>query len=284
MVGAAFLGAVLVVASIGKVLQPVLFVEQIRHEGLEILFSAETVALIALALETALGIALLLGVRHRYVLVLSTLLVAFFVFLTGRNYYWVLTGVRDSGYDCGCFGVFMQRTATEAFWQDLLLLIPALVLAYLDPSARRLKPPAWKSGLIAVGTAVVVIWGAVGIGRPGFRPETTALSAEGGPVFVPTQQFRVEIDNLVDGAAQVLECELTLQFLIVSEKLPKVLLLDATTQNVYEVDLAPQSLQAAESFLLPPEVPLTRMTGFEVTDRGVTWSYAGHIVRLQDQP
>jgi uncharacterized membrane protein YphA (DoxX/SURF4 family) len=151
-VAAVFLGAILVVATIGKIGDPILFVEQIRKEGLDFLLPAYLVAVIGLAVEMALGMLLVLGVRHRLVLWASGLLVAFFAFLTGRNYYLVLTGQRDPAYDCGCFGVFLQRTATEAFWQDLFLLVPPLVLACLSPSALRAAVPAWKSAVTGLAT------------------------------------------------------------------------------------------------------------------------------------
>src|SRR6476619_3750313 len=91
----ALLGVVLLAAVWGKALDPAAFAEQIRIEKLDVLLSAGTVALIALALETALGIALLLGVRRLWVLVPAGLLVAFFAFLTGRAWWLSAHGLRD---------------------------------------------------------------------------------------------------------------------------------------------------------------------------------------------
>src|SRR5512134_3046016 len=79
-----FLGAVLLVAVWAKALDPSAFAEQIRVEGLDVLLSAEAVALVALALEAGIGLALALGIRRLWVLVPAALLVAFFTFLTGR--------------------------------------------------------------------------------------------------------------------------------------------------------------------------------------------------------
>lgn len=283
LLGAFLLGAVLVIATVGKLLEPVLFVEQIRHEGLDIVFSAETVALIALALETGLGVALLLGVRHRWILGLTTALVGFFVFLTGRNYYLVLTGARENSADCGCFGVFMQRTATEAFWQDLFLLVPPLLLAFLDRSAWDRKPPAWKSAAAAVCTAVVVVWAGVAVGWPGGGETFTGETAAEGPVFVPNETFMLEIDGNPDSEARVLECEIPAQLLVVSGRLPKVVLLDPTNQYVYELDLAPGDLLNRERYVLDQSVPATGVGPFDVTSEGLSFSYVGHVLQLKNR-
>ena len=83
------------------------------------------------AVEVGLGVALLLDLRRRSVLVPATLLVALFVFLTARTY-WRATHGGLSAADaasCGCFGNLVERTPAEAFWQDLLMLVPALALA-----------------------------------------------------------------------------------------------------------------------------------------------------------
>ena len=86
LIGAIFLGGILVIATFGKVLDPILLVQEIRNEGLDIVLSANSVTLIALALEMGLGMALLLGMRNLIVLIPSSLLVAFFLFLTtGRS-------------------------------------------------------------------------------------------------------------------------------------------------------------------------------------------------------
>ncbi|HEX6901194.1 MAG TPA: MauE/DoxX family redox-associated membrane protein [Thermoanaerobaculia bacterium] len=153
--GGAFLGVVLLVAVWAKMLDPMAFEDQIRLEGLDFLFSAQTVALIALALETGLGLALLLGVRRKWVLIPAVLLVAFFLFLTGRAWYMTANGLRDPAESCGCFGNLVQRTPAEAFWQDLLLLVPALGLAFVGRDRRtRLFPPV-RTAVAVLGAAAV---------------------------------------------------------------------------------------------------------------------------------
>lgn len=154
------LGLVFLLAVWGKALDPSSFAEQIRTENLDFLFSAQAVALIALALEAGLGLALVLGVRRMWVLVPTALLVAFFVFLTGRAWYLTANGLRTETAGCGCFGNLVQRTPAEAFWQDLLLLVPPLFLAFLGRDRRgRLFPPL-RTAAVVLGTltAAVFAW------------------------------------------------------------------------------------------------------------------------------
>jgi hypothetical protein len=123
------------VAAWGKVIDPVLFAEQIEIEGLDFLLSAGSVALIAIGLEIALGTSLVLGLRRLWVLLPTAALTVFFLFLTGRHYWNDLQGVVDQSVSCGCFGNLVMRTPAEAFWQDLFLLVPALLLAFLGRPA-----------------------------------------------------------------------------------------------------------------------------------------------------
>ena len=134
--GGAFLGAVLVFGGVVKALDPQAFVKQIEIEGLDFLLPAVAVTAIALALEMGLGSALILGLRRTWVLGPSALLVAFFLFLTGRSYYRDLRGIAtEDEAGCGCFGNLVERTPAEAFWQDLALMVPALALAFLGRRA-----------------------------------------------------------------------------------------------------------------------------------------------------
>jgi uncharacterized membrane protein YphA (DoxX/SURF4 family) len=152
--GGAFLGVVLLIAVWAKMLDPASFAEQISTEGLDFLIPAPAVALIALALEAVLGLLLLFGVRRLWVLVPATLLVAFFVFLTGRTYWLAEHGLLEKSAGCGCFGNLVQRTPAQAFWQDLALLVPALLLAFVGRDRRagfpRLRTAAAVLGAVAV--------------------------------------------------------------------------------------------------------------------------------------
>ena len=87
ILGGVVLGAVFLVAAWAKALDPGAFAGEISREGLDFLLPAGAVALIALALEVFLGGALLLAVRRWWILLPTSALVAFFLFLTGRTYW-----------------------------------------------------------------------------------------------------------------------------------------------------------------------------------------------------
>jgi uncharacterized membrane protein YphA (DoxX/SURF4 family) len=151
-----FLGAVLLVAVWAKALDPSAFADQIRLEGLDVLLSAQAVALIALVLEAGLGLALLLGIRRLWVLVPAAVLVAFFTFLTGRAWWMSAHGLREAEA-CGCFGNLVQRTPAQAFWQDLLLLVPALLLSFVGRE-RAARFPTVRTALVAAATIAVAVF------------------------------------------------------------------------------------------------------------------------------
>lgn len=156
--GGIFLGAVLLVAAWAKLLDPLAFAEQIRTEGLDVLLSAHAVALIALALEVGLGLALVLGLRRLWVLIPTSVLVAFFLFLTGRTYYLASQGLLEETNSCGCFGNLVQRTPAEAFWQDLALLVPALILAWIGRASGGRAFPPLRTALVGLATAGALIF------------------------------------------------------------------------------------------------------------------------------
>ncbi len=156
ILGGVVLGAVFLVAAWAKALDPSAFAGQITAEGLDFLLPAAAVALVALALEVFLGGALLLAVRRGWILWPTTALVAFFLFLTGRGYWRFARGEAPSEAGCGCFGNLVERTPAEAFWQDLLLMVPALLLAWLGRD-RGTPRPRWRLAAVGVATAAVVL-------------------------------------------------------------------------------------------------------------------------------
>lgn len=187
VVAAALLGLVLLVAAYAKAIDPLAFAEQIRAEGLDFLLGAGTVAWIAIVLEVVLGLALVLAVRRRWVLVPTGLLIVLFLFLTGRTYWRFLNGIEPDSA-CGCFGNLVERSPAEAFWQDLLLLVPPFVAAcfWRGPSATA----RWKVALVALtGIAMgIFVWRA-----PDLPLDDLATRLKPG----------VEIDSLCAGSTTV---------------------------------------------------------------------------------
>jgi uncharacterized membrane protein YphA (DoxX/SURF4 family) len=153
------LGAVLLVATWAKALDPAAFAEQIHLDGLDRLLPAGTMALLALALEGGLGLALLLGVRRLWVLVPATLLVAFFLALTGRAWWLDVHGqAGDAAASCGCFGNLVQRTPRAAFWQDLAMLALPLALAFAGRDRSQPRVPPIRTALVAAFTVAVPLF------------------------------------------------------------------------------------------------------------------------------
>jgi Methylamine utilisation protein MauE len=148
------LGAVLLVAAWGKALDPLAFAEEIRRQGLEVGLAAPHLALLVVTLEATLGAALCLNLRRAWVLGPATALVALFVFLNGRTYWLASHGAFDVASSCGCFGSLWVRTPAQAFWQDLLLLLPPLGLAFLGRGGAGRR---WWRGRLAVVAAVGVV-------------------------------------------------------------------------------------------------------------------------------
>lgn len=160
LLGSIVLGAVLLFAAWAKAIDPQSFAEQIHREGLDTFLPAARFALLAIALEVGLGAALLLGVRRLWVLIPAVVLVAFFLFLTGRTYWRSEHGQLVDEGSCGCFGNLVQRTPAEAFWQDLALLVPALLLAFVGrPAGGRSFPPVRTAAvLLLAGGATALAW------------------------------------------------------------------------------------------------------------------------------
>ena len=155
-----FLGGVFLLAVWGKALDVVLFAETIEAEHLAfelfgISITPALLAWVALGLEAAVGFALVLNLRRWWVLVPTTGLVIFFMFLTGRAYVAYLQGKEPDHGSCGCFGNLFDHTPTEAFWRDFGLMVPPLVLAWLG---RPRGPLPWRrllSVLVLTGGALV---------------------------------------------------------------------------------------------------------------------------------
>ena len=174
--GGAVVGAVLLVATWAKAIDPAAFAQQIRGEGLEILLSAGVVALVALALEAGLGVALLLNLRRPAILVPATLLVLFFVFLTGRSWWRAEHGLADPSGACGCFGNLVERTPKEAFVQDVAMLLPGMALAWLA----RPRAPRFARGRVAAAGAAALAAALLGWRAPALPLDDVATRLKPG--------------------------------------------------------------------------------------------------------
>lgn len=148
--GGFVLGAVFLIGALSKAVDPLAFREQIHVEGLDTFLPGGLVVLVALALEFGLGTALVLGIRRLGVLVPSLLLVILFLGITGRSYWNYAHGIVDESVSCGCFGNLVDRTPAEAFWQDLLLMVPALVIAFVGRP--KVSFPVVRAAVVAFGT------------------------------------------------------------------------------------------------------------------------------------
>ena len=165
-VGGVVLGLVLLLAAWGKSLDPVAFAEQITLEELDFLVAAEPLAWLLVVAEVVLGVALVLGLRTRMVLSATGLLVLAFVFLTARTYWRWLSGVELEAAGCGCFGNLVDRTPTQAFWQDLLLLVPFYAACWLWPVAAGPRRAAARWGVVVIAGLAAGAFTALAPGLP----------------------------------------------------------------------------------------------------------------------
>ncbi len=255
-----------------------MFVEQIRKEGLEIILSANTIALIALFIETALGAALILGVRTFWIVFPSAGLSAFFLFLTGRSYWYVLSGARDNSYDCGCFGVFMQRTAVEAFWQDVSLLLIPLALIFIGSSYKSFRLPQVRTLIALLSGVVICIWAVGIIGMPpslpdsGIRMTSDGSAVEAGlDVYEPSGQYALLIEGEDVPDAKILESQESLRLILISSGLEKPLVLDIRSSRVYQVNPGEMKEFSGGAVALPEEIDLEAAGEFTVDNGGLSF-------------
>lgn len=208
LVGAAagiVLGLVLLIAAWGKAIHPEAFVEQIRFEGLDFFGWAELVSIVAIALEVALGAALVLGLRRWWVMLPTAALVVFFLFLTGRSYWRFEQGLITEAESCGCFGNLMSRTPAQAFWQDLVLLGVPLLLAFGGRGKSRRRWPSARMVIVALltGGAVVLTLMAPDLPlddlatrlKPGVRVGELCAGARDDPARICLDTLIAELDT-----------------------------------------------------------------------------------------
>jgi uncharacterized membrane protein YphA (DoxX/SURF4 family) len=156
-VAAFALGAILLVAALAKALDPASFAEALRAQGLALGLPAMGVALFVLALEVGLGLLLVLGVRRPWTLTVAALVVTTFIVLNGWEWWRASHGAPPAA-GCGCFGNLVQRTPAAAFWQDLAMLVPLLLLACLGLPKDAPPLPRRRLTAVVVGMAAIVLF------------------------------------------------------------------------------------------------------------------------------
>ncbi len=167
--GAGVVGATLLVGAWGKLLDPIAFAQSLRLEGITSWlgsgwFPEIVPPLLVIAIEVLLGSLLVLGVRYRTTLSATALLVAFFLFLTGRAWWRDAHGiVVGDAASCGCFGNLLDRSPREAFIQDAVLLVPGLLLAALALPQRHTLGRRVAIAWLITAAMVVLGWFAPGL-------------------------------------------------------------------------------------------------------------------------
>lgn len=279
--GAVLLGVVFLVSTYGKGWNPDdfgAFVDQIRQEELDFLFTAVQVALIALALEAGLGTALLLGVRHLAVLLPTAVLVVFFLFLTGRNYWLVSQGLREPG-SCGCFGSLIERTPAEAFWQDLLLMVPLTLLCFW----RRRKSegiPRRRLGLALLAALGASLW-AYRSADIEFIEAAHRLGALGETSrFVASSSYSLTIDGQPEERARIYESEGAGGFLIQAPSLDGPILMDLRSSTVRSIDPGLVRTVSGEALELMDSPRKGEETPFSPGAGGVRFELGGQTFTL----
>ncbi len=281
--GARFLGLVLLVAAGAKAVEPGAFAEQIRLEQLDFLFSVRTVTLIALALEVGLGTVLILGLRRLWVLFPTTLLVSFFLFLTGRNYWLVLNGLRDEDAACGCFGSLIERTPGEAFWQDLFLLLVPLSLAFIGRQVSHRGFP-WRrllaSGFLVLGVTVYV----GGNSDLQFVELAAEIADESGEErFVNTDDYVLVLEGSDVPEAEIYHSQ-SVTFLVLSPQLPAAVVLKLRTTSVETVAGEMIFFGDDGSIILSSDAVFHPEGEFKVDGEGIAFTVQGAQLRLRSSP
>jgi len=138
------IGVVLLAAGLVKAYQPLDFIQQITdYRIVTAPTPVKIIAWLMIAVECALGAALVAGYQRR--IVLPATLILFLMFLAALGWAWH-TGATT---DCGCFGSWVKRTPAQAFLEDLLLL-SAVVAAWILGRPEPAKHRPWRLGAVAI--------------------------------------------------------------------------------------------------------------------------------------
>ena len=162
------LGLVFLVAGILKMVDPAEFAHQMAGYAIVGPGTAAIAAPLLIALETALGVALLAGYRTTISAPIAVGLLTAFI---GVEAYGMATGRTEA---CGCFGAFVERTPGQVIVEDLVFLGMAL-LAWLLLREWRQRRSRLVVGSV-IGTAFASLALAVASPHLPIDPYVTRLS------------------------------------------------------------------------------------------------------------
>lgn len=113
-------------------------------------------AVFLVVLEVVLGVMLILGVKLRLTVVLLSLMIVFFTFLTFYSAYF------NKVTDCGCFGDAIKLTPWESFYKDVFLLVLIAVLFFfrndlIDTGSVWLRGAAALSLVLSLVLSIIAI-------------------------------------------------------------------------------------------------------------------------------
>jgi len=115
-----------------------------------------TLAVVLVVLEVILGVMLILGVKLRLTVVLLSLMILFFTFLTFYSAYF------NKVTDCGCFGDAIKLTPWESFYKDIFLLVLIGVLFLFRKDLRDTSSP-WLNGVALLSLVLSFVLAIVAI-------------------------------------------------------------------------------------------------------------------------
>lgn len=147
------LGIVLLISVYAKGLDPRGFAEGIERMAVIPAGLGWLAAVGTLVIEAGLGLALVLGLRTRWILIAVTLLMAGFLGLMTYEYFFPTAEASS----CGCFGNLVQRTPGEALAEDAVLFLLTAAAWLGRPRLLRHRWRYFLAAAAAVGAAALAI-------------------------------------------------------------------------------------------------------------------------------
>lgn len=113
-------------------------------------------AVFLVVLEVVLGVMLILGVKLRLTVVLLSLMILFFTFLTFYSAYF------NKVTDCGCFGDAIKLTPWESFYKDVFLLVLIAILFVFRKDLIDTRS-VWLQGAVALSLVLSLVLSIIAI-------------------------------------------------------------------------------------------------------------------------